>query len=108
MKFSIFLIFAFFSFSLSAKECEVYGISDSPQKLNCSFKSMKVALTCRSGQYYLNSSKVTQAFHLEVEDGPVPLVFKARDMTLTAIIQAKVDIEAELTRPGRTDTGTCF
>ncbi len=90
-----------------AAECKVYGISDSPQKLTCSFKNSKIALRCENGNYFLNSTKVAQAFHYEVEEGPVPLVFKAPDMQLTVVIQSKVQIEAELEKNGKLATGTC-
>ena len=91
-----------------AADCKVYGISDSPQKLTCSFKSSEIALRCKGGSYYLNSTKVLQAFHYEVEEGPVPLVFKAKDMQLTVLIKSKVQIEAELEKNGKASTGTCL
>jgi hypothetical protein len=90
-----------------AKDCNVYGISDSPQKLSCTFKSQKIALRCDNGTYFLNTSKVSQAFHYEVEEGPVPLVFKAPDMQLTVVIQSKVEIEAELEKSGKLQSGKC-
>lgn len=91
-----------------ARECEVYGISDSPQKLSCTFKNQKLELTCKNGTYYLNKSKVSMAYHLEVEDGPVPLVFRAPDMQLTVVIESKVDIEAELEKGRTSILGTCL
>ncbi len=88
-------------------DCKVYGISDSPQKLNCTFKKSNLALTCKDGQYYLNTSRVNLAFHMEVEDGAVPLVFRATDMELTVVINTPTNIEAELEKSGTTITGTC-
>lgn len=107
MKFICLTFLVFLMADASAKECNVYGISDSPQKLTCTFKSQKIALRCDNGTYYLNTSKVAQAFHYEVEEGPVPLVFKASDMQLTVVIQSKIEIEAELDRNGKVQTGKC-
>ncbi len=105
------LIFTIFLVSLMpvafAVDCKVYGISDSPQKLNCTFKNLNLALTCKDGQYYLNTSRVSMAFHMEVEDGPVPLVFRAPDMELTVMIKTPTDIDAELDKSTTTITGTC-
>ena len=107
MKF-ICLIFLVFLFTNAfAKECQVYGISDSPQKLSCVFKTLRIELLCDKGSYFLNNSKVAQAFHYEVEEGSVPLVFKASDMQLTVIIQSKTQIEAELENNGKLHSGTC-
>jgi hypothetical protein len=90
-----------------AADCKVYGISDSPQKLNCTFKRSSLALTCKDGQYYLDNSRVSVAFHMEVEDGPVPLVFRAPGMELTVMINTPTNIEAELVKSGTTISGTC-
>lgn len=90
---SIFII----SFSAQAsRPCEVYGISDSPQKLTCQFPARIVRLSCQNGTYYLNQSRVQVAFHMEVEDGPVPLVFKAHDMKLTVLMNPVIEAELEL------------
>ncbi len=94
--------------SAIARDCKVYGISDSPQKLTCQFGAETVRLSCQEGTYYLNQSKVNLAFHLEVEDGAVPLVFRTSDFELTVIIQSKVDIQAELVRGRLTRNGQCF
>lgn len=93
--------------AVQAADCKVYGISDSPQKLNCTFKNLKLDLTCKAGQYYLNTSRVSVAFHMEVEDGPVPLVFRAPDMQLTVMINSPSNIDGELDKSGTTITGTC-
>ncbi len=93
--------------SAFATECKVDGISDSPQKLKCIFKNLKLALTCKNGQYFLNTSRVSMAFHMEVEDGPVPLVFRAPDMELTVMINTPTNIEAELEKSSTTISGTC-
>ena len=91
-----------------ARECKVYGISDGPQKLDCSFKDLKLSLRCKHGLYYINSSLVTSAYHLDVEHGPSPMVFKTRGLELTVILQPKIDIEAELSRKGRIESGSCL
>jgi hypothetical protein len=107
MKFICLTFLVFLMAAAHAKDCNVYGISDSPQKLSCTFKSQKIALSCQNGTYFLNTSKVSQAFHYEVEEGPVPLVFKAPDMQLTVVIQSKVEIEAELEKSGKVQSGKC-
>lgn len=66
--------------------CEVYGISDSPQHLGCTFKGKPLELTCREGTYYVNETAVDSAFHYEVEDGPVPLVFKTASNELVVTL----------------------
>ncbi len=88
-----------------AQVCRVYGITDSPQKLTCHFSEMNVALRCVSGQYYLNRSPVTLAFHMDVEDGPVPLVFKSSDMQLTVLMEDVIKGELELSKLQL--SGTC-
>lgn len=104
----LFLVIIFLSSShLFARDCEVYGISDSPQSLQCAFKRHQIKLSCKNGTYYLNQSKVINAFHMEVEEGPVPLVFKAEDMQLTVLIQSKTKIEAELDLKGKIAMGSC-
>lgn len=108
MKKVIFTILVSLMMNAEARECSVYGISDSPQKLNCTFRGFKLALRCNGGTYFLNTSKVKVAYHLEVEDGPVPLVFKSADMELTVEIQDKIDIKAELVKNNRTLRGTCL
>jgi hypothetical protein len=100
--------FVSFMAHAESRACKVYGISDSPQKLTCSFKNQEIALRCKDGQYYLNSTKVLSAFHFEVEEGPVPLVFKAHDIQLTVTIDSKVDIQGELEKGGKTHSGSCF
>jgi hypothetical protein len=91
-----------------AGACQVFGISDSPQKLTCSFKHQEINLHCDKGIYFLNTSRVAQAFHYEVEEGPVPLVFKASDMQLTVIIHSKNRMEAELEKDGKVRSGSCL
>lgn len=88
--------------------CEVYGISDGPQKLDCSFNKEKVALRCVKDNYYLGKTRVKMAYHLEVEEGPTPLVFKTSDSQLTVTIQPKVRSDAELDRDGRLTRGYCY
>jgi hypothetical protein len=90
-----------------AKPCEVFGISDSPQKLTCVFRTGAMKLTCQQGTYYLDRARVTSAYHLEVEDGPVPLVFKGASFELVVYVQSKTVILAELERGGLVLKGQC-
>lgn len=106
MKYLI-LFVLFISFSTYARDCEVGGISDSPQKLQCSFDKISVSLSCTKGSYFLNSSRVLQAYHMDVEEGASPLVFESKDMQMTVVIESRTKITAELLREGRTFLGTC-
>ena len=108
MKTLALLFVIIFSHQTWAKDCQVYGISDSPQKLDCRFNQTKIALRCIKGTYFLNNSRVKTAFHMEVEEGPVPLVFKAPDIQLTVVIESKIDIQAELEVRNRMLSGTCL
>lgn len=87
--------------------CKVYGISDSPQKLDCSFRKLQVKLSCQKGEYYLNDVKVDEAFHMEVESGPVPLVFMAPKTQLSVLIHSRSNISAELEEGNRLLRGKC-
>lgn len=108
MKALMFLTLIFLASPSWARPCQVYGISDSPQKLDCRFKDSSIALRCVNGKYFLNREVVSNAFHMEVEEGSVPLVFKSVGMQLTVVIEPKVDIQAELQRGSRTLFGTCL
>lgn len=105
MLISILVLLPGFAF---AKACEVYGISDSPQRLICSFKSQNVDLKCVNGKYFLNSSAVSQAYHMDVESGPSPLVFETNGLQLTVEIHSKKDIRAELFQNNRSEFGKCL
>lgn len=107
LKFILFTLILVPLSQANARNCEVYGISDSPQSLTCSFKHLDVALRCKNGDYFLNNSKVSVAYHLEVEEGPTPLVFRANDLKLTATMNSKTNIEAEVVSNGRTFIGSC-
>lgn len=106
---SLFIVFILLGLAsvASAAPCEVYGISDSPQKLDCTFDKISVGLRCQNGTYFLDSSKVKTAFHYEVEEGPTPLVFKASDVQLTVTMYSKKNIHAELDREGKNFIGKC-
>ncbi len=107
IKFSLFICLSFLaSFALASGPCKVYGISDSPQRLSCSFPKSRVILSCVDGQYLLNKSPVKVAFHMEVESGAVPLVFKASDLVLTVFMESP--IMAELKIAQSVSLGTCF
>lgn len=105
------LLLSFFILALSiqvqAQSCEVYGISDSPQKLQCKFQDQVLSLHCENGTYYLNTTPVKLAFHMEVEEGPVPLVFKTDESTLTLMVNSKTDITAEFEKSSTTLQGKC-
>ena len=64
--------------------CEVGGITDSPQQLNCMLGSKNLNLSCRENIYFLGEEKVLFSWHEEVEEGSSPLLFK------TATIQLKI------------------
>jgi hypothetical protein len=78
------------------EQCEVFGISDSPQALSCKFPKLSVDLSCRKRTYFLNDSEVEVAFHYDVERGPTPLVFKSSDMQLVVIKKSGPGFSAEL------------
>jgi hypothetical protein len=90
-----------------ARACKVFGISDGPQQLTCTFFKEIVKLTCVKGNYLLNDQKVLQAFHLEVEEGDSPLVFKAQDLTLTVVGTAG-KFQSELQKKEGPVSGPCL
>ncbi len=87
--------------------CEVYGISDSPQSLSCRFQREELELTCKEGVYQLNDEAVDVAYHLEVEEGPVPLVFHSSQYELTVLTGKGRRHQATLLRDGKSITGNC-
>lgn len=105
MKF-IYLASLFLSVNLFASTCKVSGISRSPQKLICKIHGEEIALHCENGTYYLNDSAVKTTYHLEVERGSNPLVFKISDKILT-ITQEKDKFTAELAQEGELLSGLC-
>jgi hypothetical protein len=106
------LLFIFFlNFVVShsfATNCKVFGISDSPQKLKCRFKTFDLNLSCHRGHYFVNNDRVVRAYHLDVEDGAVPLVFDTSHSKLTIMMNSKVDIKALLKMKNRIYSGTCL
>lgn len=86
---------------LALAECQVYGISDSPQSLNCSFQNKKIELRCLKDEYFINQKLVKAAYHYEVESGPTPLVFDTENENLVVTIHSRRSIEAELSVGGR-------
>lgn len=101
------LIFLMISLPVLSAPCKVYGISDSPQNLDCTFgKELKIHLGCEGGAYLLDGAPVVNAFHLEVETGSSPLVFKTVKTSLT-IIKEKSSFLAEYESPEGTQSGTC-
>ncbi len=103
-------IFFFLLFGLNAHAaplCEVYGISDSPQELKCTFARDHVDLTCKAGVYYVGEEMVEAAFHYEVEEGPVPLVFKTKTRELTVTMGSGRHHKASLSRNNNKVRGNC-
>lgn len=107
MKLFVVLFLGLFMVAAFARDCKVYGISDSPQSLRCSFKELDIKLSCKDGSYYLNSSRVLQAFHMDVEEGPSPLVFRSSSLQLTVIMNSRTDILGELEQSGIFSFGPC-
>lgn len=106
MKFLLSL-FLFFSMNVLGADCQVDGISDSPQELSCRVKNLNINLTCQQGSYFVNGASVTEAFHFDVEDGPSPLVFKGSDLELVVVMVKSSLIKAEFTQKGKTVKGFC-
>ena len=77
----------FLSQSLLAKPCEVDGISDSPQRLSCQIGGENLLLMCKNGQYFVGDEAVEVAYHEEVEEGPVPLIFKLKTWRLSVLFE---------------------
>ena len=100
-------IFLFFTFNALGADCQVDGISDSPQELHCRLKKLSINLTCQQGSYFLNGAPVTEAFHFDVEKGPSPLVFKGVDFELIVVMVRKSLITAEFIQKGKTIKGLC-
>lgn len=117
--FLTFLMALFLAKNLQAQECKVTGISDSPQKLRCSFSSnIDLLLTCGGeGLYHIKWSSPTedthettirQTYHMEVEEGPTPMVFKGNDLTLTIEESRRASFKAELEKEGKIFKGRCI
>lgn len=107
MKIILLFLVAASSQAFSTELCEVYGISDSPQSLTCTFRNEKITVTCRNGLYYVEDDQVEGAYHLEVEEGPTPLVFRIRTGELTVTMGPGRKHEAVLTTNGKKMTGNC-
>lgn len=87
----ILVIFSLFISLPAFAKCKVYGISDSPQRLSCDLGELNVSLTCKSRTYYMNGEKVNLAFHMDVEEGATPLVFKTNSgKTLTVLPEQEI------------------
>ncbi len=112
MKLIIFLLL--FPCLAVASKCNVYGISDGPQKLFCFIrvgdKLKKMLLECESSHYKLiwnnRSYPIDSAYHEEVESGPNPLVFRSEKILFTAIIH-RFSAQAELEMNGHLYKGIC-
>lgn len=96
------LLFIFlFPALVQAQACQVYGITDSPQTLKCSFPSESVRLRCVKGKYFLDQVPVSMAFHYDVEEGTVPLVFRTPKRTLVVMMDRPITAELEGSNPPR-------
>lgn len=113
MKFLLLLVL--FSFNAFSSECSVFGISDSPQKMNCYvYRSSQIEplkLVCRDGVYNIvwktKKYEVEQAFHEEVETGSSPLVFQASGLTLKTV-SLQIYAQAKFLINDESYTGICF
>lgn len=109
-----FLLMMLFTVNAMAANCMVDGISDSPQKYNCSIKNgsqfEKLKLICQNGIYEINWSgkayPVTVAYHEEVEEGSNPLVFVSDRLTLTTT-SYRTYSRATVTVDGKSMDGRC-
>lgn len=97
----------FFTTAKASPSCEVFGITDSPQSLTCEFGRDKISLSCRDGVYYVGDDVVEEAFHYEVERGPVPLVFKTKHHELTVTLGSRRQQKASLNGNGTQKLGRC-
>ena len=105
----------FFTVNTFASVCSVYGISDSPQKLNCyiHYKSELELLKvlCKEGDYriYWKSIiyRVQHAYHEEVESGPTPLIFQTKPLSLRAV-SYQMYVQAKLSTEHGLFEGICF
>lgn len=107
MKSTMIFFLLFLTRAEAAPLCEVFGISDSPQRLVCKFGREELEVRCHEGVYFLGAEKVEDAFHYEVEDGPVPLVFKTKDLELTVTLGTRIQHKASLTGNGSQRRGSC-
>lgn len=101
------LVLLFSASALSAPLCEIYGISDSPQSVKCTIDRSPLEISCRNGVYYLNEEKVDNAYHMEVEEGPTPLVFQTQSHELVINLKNGKSHPAVLTEGRRKLRGTC-
>ena len=98
-----------------AADCEVGGISDSPQGLTCEIhqekKAEKLNLVCNDGVYQLiwreKTYQVTDAYHEDVEEGSSPLIFVAEKLTLRTVSFTSYS-SAQLASDGKGLIGKCF
>jgi hypothetical protein len=105
----------FLSFNSFGSVCSLFGISDSPQKLNCyiHYKSELEPLKvfCKDGDYRINwrsvNYRVRQAYHEEVETGPIPLIFQTNGFSLRAV-SFQMYGQANLSMAQGSFEGICF
>ncbi len=91
----------------AAGVCRVSGISDSPQAISCRFKETSIELRCDGGKYFINEFPVKAAFHFDVEEGPVPLVFDTESFRLVVEIDTDHRVKAILSSEQETKKGKC-
>jgi len=107
--------FVFLSFNAFSAECNVYGISDSPQRINCyihqNAELEPLSLFCKNGVYNIvwkNARyKVEQAYHEEVERGSTPLIFQTASLSLKTI-SLHIYGQAKLSTKNGSFDGICF
>lgn len=106
---ALLFLFTAFPVQVFAQDCEVYGISDSPQTLTCKFgqKTLKVTCDTENGTYLIDQTPVQVAYHEEVERGPVPLIFKTEESTLKVMMYSSSKISANFVEKSGTLQGSC-
>jgi hypothetical protein len=109
------MIFALVFSTFAHAQCEVDGISDSPQGMKCFIYNQarinKLELECVQSQYHLilkgNRHQVEAAYHEEVETGSSPLVFVSGEVSLTTVSYGVYSL-AELKIQEKISKGLCF
>ncbi len=98
-----------------AVNCEVDGISDSPQGLSCYISHgkliKKLDITCKDGRYTLRWEGqkffIDTAYHEDVATGSSPLVFVSLNLSLK-VTKHRLYHRAELVMAEKSCDGLCF
>jgi hypothetical protein len=89
------LLVSTFCASAASKGCRVDGISDGPQALSCTLSDKShLELSCLNGKYQLKHNQgkpqvIEVAYHLEVEEGNTPMVFRGPEGSLQVVRSPK-------------------